>query len=115
MSLYGAKGGEQALVVHLDGLGLVIVTGCGHPGLETLVARAEALYGRPVVGVVGGLHYGGATAADLAAPIRFLQDRRPLLVALSPHDSDPPALAAFEAAFPESYHTLRVGETVRVP
>ena len=115
MSLYEARGGEQALVIDLQGQGLVVVTGCGHPGLETLIERAEALYGRPVIGIVGGLHYGDAAAEELAAPIRFLQQRRPLLVALSPHDSSAPALAAFESAFPGVYHTLRVGEAVRLP
>ncbi len=115
LSIRQPKGSEQALVVNVAGEGLVVITGCGHPGLEKLVERAETLYGQRVAGVVGGLHYGNSTARDLEPHIRFLQTRQPGLVALSPHDSDAPALAAFESAFGDRYHTLRVGETIRFP
>ena len=53
LSLYAAKGAEQALVFDVEGKGLVLVTGCGHPGLELLVQRVEELYGKPVNGVCG--------------------------------------------------------------
>lgn len=112
MSLFAATGGEQALVAHVAGHGLVLITGCGHPGLERLVQRAESLYGHPVVGVVGGLHHLNATADELRPQIEFLQSRPVSLIALSPHDSGPAALAAFENAFPGAYHTLKVGEAV---
>ncbi len=116
LSLFAAPvGGEQALVIQVAGEGLVLVTGCGHPGLGNLVIRAKSLYQLPVVGVVGGLHYGDAAAEDLTAHIEYLKSYDPQLVALSPHDSGPEALAAFEAAFTDDYQTLRVGETVRFP
>lgn len=115
LSLFEATGREQALVIHVANEGLVLVTGCGHPGLTNLVIRAQALYQEPVVGVVGGLHYGDAKAEDVAEPIVFLQSRGVRLVAMSPHDSGPDVLGAFEAAFAGRYHTLRVGETVRFP
>jgi len=115
MTLFASKGGEQALMVHVAGHGLVLITGCGHPGLERLVERAESLYGEQVVGVVGGLHSLNATAEELQPQIQFLQSRRVSLVALSPHDSGPDALAAFENAFPGAYHTLKVGVPVQFP
>lgn len=115
ISLFAPKGGEQPLVVHVADHGLVLITGCGHPGLERLVERAESLYGEQVVGVVGGLHYTNARADELQSPIQFLQSRHPELVGLSPHDSGPEALAAFESAFPGVYQTLTVGETILFP
>lgn len=115
MSLFAPKGGEQALVVHVAGHGLVLITGCGHPGLERLVARAESLYGEQVVGVVGGLHYLNATAKELQPQIQFLQSRQPKLLAISPHDSSSEALSAFERAFPDAYSTLKVGESIQFP
>ncbi|MGC9400280.1 MAG: MBL fold metallo-hydrolase [Anaerolineae bacterium] len=116
LSLFGAPvGGEQALVIRVAGEGLVLVTGCGHPGIGNLVSRAKSLYQAPVVGVVGGLHYGAASAEDLTEEIEFLQSYRLNLIALSPHDSGPEALAAFETAFTGIYQTLRVGETVQFP
>ncbi len=115
MSLFAAKGGEQALAVHVAGRGLVLITGCGHPGLERLVERAESLYGEQVVGIVGGLHYLNTTPDKLQPQIQFLQSRLVSLVALSPHDSGPDVLAAFERAFPGIYHTLKVGEALQFP
>ncbi|MBE0699049.1 MAG: MBL fold metallo-hydrolase, partial [Anaerolineaceae bacterium] len=43
LSVVEPKSYEQALVFHVAGQGLVLVTGCGHPGLEKLVERAEFL------------------------------------------------------------------------
>ena len=115
LSLFEAKGREEALVVEVAGQGLVLITGCGHPGLEPLVTRAEALYGMPVVGVVGGLHYENIAPEALNAHIQFLQSRSIRLAALSPHDSSAQAMDAFQAAFADGYHTLRVGEAVQFP
>jgi len=115
LSLSEPKGGEQALVVNVAGEGLVLITGCGHPTLEKLVTRAEALYGLPVVGVVGGLHYEGATTEDVQPHIQFLEPRQPKLVALSPHDSSPQALEAFQSAFPEAYQVIQVGGKIQFP
>ena len=115
LSLLKPKNYEQALVVRVEGEGLVLITGCGHPGLERLVERAEALYREPVVGVVGGLHYGNASAADLQPEIDFLAARQPGLVALSPHDSQPAAIQAFADAFPQSYREIKVGHKIQFP
>ena len=115
LSLFEPKGTEQALVVNVESEGLVLISGCGHPTLERLVEYAESLYGLPVIGVVGGLHYEDASSEDVQPHIQFLQSRQPKLVALSPHDSSTQALAAFEEAFTGLYHTLRVGETLRFP
>jgi 7,8-dihydropterin-6-yl-methyl-4-(beta-D-ribofuranosyl)aminobenzene 5'-phosphate synthase len=115
LSLIQPRGSEQSLVVNVEGRGLVLITGCGHPTLENMVARAEAAFGLPVVGVVGGLHYIDFSAEDAQAPIQFLADRQPQLVALSPHDSTPQAIAAFQAAFPDAYQPIRVGEAIQFP
>jgi 7,8-dihydropterin-6-yl-methyl-4-(beta-D-ribofuranosyl)aminobenzene 5'-phosphate synthase len=115
LSLYEAKWIEQALIVNVAGEGWVLITGCGHPGLEKLVTRAEALYGLPLAGVVGGLHYEGASAADVSTPIQFLRSRQPKLVALSPHDSSTEALQAFRSAFPDPYREIQVGSSIVFP
>jgi 7,8-dihydropterin-6-yl-methyl-4-(beta-D-ribofuranosyl)aminobenzene 5'-phosphate synthase len=113
LSLAEPKGNEQALVVHVAGQGLVLITGCGHPGLEKLVERAETLYGYQVIGVVGGLHYGESSAQAVEPQIQFLQSRQVKLVALSPHDSGSQALDAFRGAFPQAYQEVRVGSVIR--
>jgi 7,8-dihydropterin-6-yl-methyl-4-(beta-D-ribofuranosyl)aminobenzene 5'-phosphate synthase len=113
ISLFSAKGYEQGLVIHVAGQGLVMITGCGHPTMEKLVSRAEALFGESVIGVVGGLHYEKMSAEEVQPHIQFLEPRKPKLIALSPHDSSPEALEAFQSSFPEAYQILRVGEAIQ--
>ena len=115
ISLFSAKGYEQGLVIHVAGQGLVMITGCGHPTMEKLVERAETLFGEQVVGVVGGLHYEKLSAEDVQTHIQFLEPRQPKLIALSPHDSSPAALEAFQSAFTEAYQSIRVGEAIQFP
>ncbi len=45
---------EQFCLVKLD-QGLLIVTGCAHPGLDLILKRAAG-YGFPIFGVIGGFH-----------------------------------------------------------
>lgn len=115
LSLFEPKGQEHALVVRVADEGLVLITGCGHPTMERLVERAETLYRQPMIGVVGGLHYEEATTEEVQPHIEFLQSRGLKLVALSPHDSSPQALAAFKSAFPHAYQDLAVGIVIQFP
>jgi 7,8-dihydropterin-6-yl-methyl-4-(beta-D-ribofuranosyl)aminobenzene 5'-phosphate synthase len=56
---------EQALVVE-SGEGLVVVTGCAHPGVVEMVRRAKESVGGNVALVLGGFHLGGASAGHVA-------------------------------------------------
>lgn len=112
LSLRDPKGYEHALVINVSDKGLVLISGCGHPTLERLVERAEELYKLPIIGVVGGLHYEGHTADEVQPHIQFLHSHPMELIALSPHDSSLEAQEAFQVAFPDVYHTLRVGESI---
>ena len=115
ISLFNAKGYEQGLIIRVAGEGLVLITGCGHPTLEKLVTRAEALYGGNVVGVIGGLHYGEASPEEIQPHIKFLEPRQLKLIALSPHDSRPKVIEEFASAFPEAYQYIRVGQAIQFP
>ena len=115
ISLFSAKGYEQGLLIHIAEHGLVMITGCGHPTMEKMVKRAEALYGLKVIGVVGGLHYEKFNSEDVQPHIQFLESRQPELIALSPHDSSLEALEAFQSAFSEAYQFLRVGSIIQFP
>jgi 7,8-dihydropterin-6-yl-methyl-4-(beta-D-ribofuranosyl)aminobenzene 5'-phosphate synthase len=96
----------------VKGKGIFLIVGCGHMGLKTLLKRAKALFNQPIAGVIGGLHYGKQKEEDLQAEIQALREIQPRLIALSPHDSYPEALKAFESAFPDVYQTIKVGEEI---
>jgi len=108
------SGEEQALAVNVTGKGIILITGCGHMGLESLLAREEAVFDIPVVGVVGGLHYGNADPSSLQPQVQLLNGLDPILVALSPHDSSQAVLDDFAQAFPQVYTAIVVGQPIQI-
>lgn len=68
----GSGIGEQALVVE-TAEGLVVVTGCAHPGVLEMVRRARQVGRGEVALVVGGFHLSGADRERIAEVIRGLQ------------------------------------------
>ncbi len=130
---------EQALVVNVEGKGLVLLIGCGHPGVEALVERAAQVFQKPIYGVIGGLHYpimgdrvqigpipiqrllGSANPPWLPPhedtvyqAIDYLKRRQVSLVSLSAHDSCDWSLGTFSDAFGDSYLPLHVGQDIVV-
>lgn len=130
---------EQSLAIHVEGKGIVLIIGCGHPTLQRIVERAEMLFDEPIYGIIGGLHY-PVTASraerfglpaqmflgtgkwpwdpinkdDVNEAITCLHARQPGLVSLSPHDSCDWSLDAFRQAFGDAYQDLLVGQEISV-
>lgn len=49
---------EQAIVVDQKELGIVVILGCSHPGVEALIKKAKQVTGNNKLrGVIGGMHY----------------------------------------------------------
>lgn len=59
---------EQALYVQTRE-GIVVITGCAHPGIVGIVQRAGQLSNRPVDLVIGGFHLGSTSDAGLRSII----------------------------------------------
>jgi 7,8-dihydropterin-6-yl-methyl-4-(beta-D-ribofuranosyl)aminobenzene 5'-phosphate synthase len=59
---------EQALAVETED-GLVVVTGCAHPGVVEMVDRAIEVLGGDVLLVMGGFHLGSATQGQIEGVI----------------------------------------------
>lgn len=60
---------DQALVVHVRGRGLLVLTGCGHAGVVNIVRHAQRLTGVPrLCALLGGLHLGGSAFAPVVGP-----------------------------------------------
>lgn len=127
---------EHALLVNVRDKGLVMIVGCGHPSLERLLERAQALVDAPLYGVVGGLHFPvTASRAGKGAQIILgngklpwqritrretreaaarLAALHPGLVALSAHDSCDWTLSVFREAFGERCQDIKVGREIVV-
>ena len=65
---------EQALILETIE-GLVIVTGCAHPGIELMAAQAKKQSGREIYLLAGGFHLSGASeqrVKDLISQLKML-------------------------------------------
>jgi 7,8-dihydropterin-6-yl-methyl-4-(beta-D-ribofuranosyl)aminobenzene 5'-phosphate synthase len=132
MLFFFGRTSEQALVANVEGKGVVVLVGCGHQGLQRLLARVESLVSAPIYGVVGGLHlpvhglraqdvlgtdkwpWQRTSERDAEEAVELLQRRSPRLIALSPHDSSQWTLSLFKRAFGGRYRTIRIGEEIVV-
>jgi len=72
---------DQALVAAVEGLGLVVITGCCHAGVfNTLDAAARLFPGEPLHALIGGLHLNHLTPPQIQAVCEELQRRNPTWV-----------------------------------
>ena len=101
---------DQALVVNVRDMGLVIVTGCGHAGAVNIVRHAMRLTGvGRLHGLVGGLHLGGPAFEPVIAPtIEALTAMAPSLL-VPGHCTGWKAQHAMAAAFPDAWVPGSVG------
>jgi 7,8-dihydropterin-6-yl-methyl-4-(beta-D-ribofuranosyl)aminobenzene 5'-phosphate synthase len=111
----GEMGGsipEQALVIRTD-RGLVMVTGCAHPGIVQMVAQAKELFGGQVHLVMGGFHLRSEDSVELEA---ILADFRRLGVEkVAPsHCTGDQAIAMFAAEYGGDFIQSGVGRVIVV-
>lgn len=104
---------EQSLVIP-TAEGLVVVTGCAHPGIVEIVAEAKRLFDdpdQPVALAMGGFHLMGKTEQQLDTIIESLLDLGVQRV-MPTHCTGEDAIARFAEVFGEDYLEGGVGRAV---
>ncbi len=101
---------EQSLVISTDG-GLVVITGCAHPGVANVVRRAKKLLGDEVLCVMGGFHLCGKSAKEIEKILANVKKEGVRYVAPC-HCSGDLARKLFEEAYGERFIRLGVGRVV---
>jgi len=104
---------EQSLAVRTDE-GLVVVTGCAHPGIVEIVRKAKVLSGDEVYLVLGGFHLGGKSRKEIEG---ILSEFRRLGVRkVAPcHCTGDQALRMFRQEYGEDFIQAGAGRVIRVP
>ena len=130
---------EQALVARLQGKGLVVVTGCGHPTVEVILEMVRGLSTDPIYAIVGGLHFPVTksrlqrwgiqlqmflgtgkppwqriTADDLSLTIAHINQAGPKRVLLSAHDTCDHALDRLAGELRAETTVLEAGQTYQL-
>jgi 7,8-dihydropterin-6-yl-methyl-4-(beta-D-ribofuranosyl)aminobenzene 5'-phosphate synthase len=98
---------EQALAVETRD-GLVVVTGCAHPGVVEMVRRARGRRDAPIALVMGGFHLGGASRRRVESIIADFRELGVERVAPC-HCTGDAARTLFDDAFDEDCVLAGVG------
>jgi 7,8-dihydropterin-6-yl-methyl-4-(beta-D-ribofuranosyl)aminobenzene 5'-phosphate synthase len=103
---------DQALIINVQGKGLVVLTGCGHAGVVNIARYARRLTGgQPLYALLGGFHLNGPLFEPLIP--RVLDD----LAAMNPgvlvpaHCTGWRAQHAMSARFPTAFIPNTVGSS----
>jgi len=64
---------EQSLILNTQA-GVVVATGCAHPGVTRIVEQAKSIVSDDIALVVGGFHLGGHSESQIEAIVRRFQE-----------------------------------------
>lgn len=109
----GGRIPEQALVIRRPE-GLVVVTGCSHPGFVAIVEKAKQLAGEKVLAVLGGFHlleHSDEAVAGIAARFQELGVER----VGATHCTGEKAIGAFRKAYGARFVEMGAGRVVELP
>jgi 7,8-dihydropterin-6-yl-methyl-4-(beta-D-ribofuranosyl)aminobenzene 5'-phosphate synthase len=102
---------DQAIVINVKDMGLVIVTGCAHSGILNTIQHAQTISGiEHVWAVIGGFHLGPYRIEEVEKVIDAFVDLDPGLVSPS-HCTGPYAIQRFANRMPDAYTFGSVGTT----
>ena len=128
---------EHSLVVMVEGLGGVLIVGCGHQPVPNLIKRYQEAYSEPLYGIVGGLHFPVpegrimlgpmdvqrrlASGDGLFSPLAMDEVERQIamlkklelgVIAVSAHDSSDEVIERVREEFGAAHRYVRVGEEI---
>jgi len=102
---------EQALVIDTQ-KGLVIITGCAHPGIINIIARIKERFRREVYLVLGGLHLLEASESEVQEVVRQFRILRVRKCAPT-HCTGGAAVAIFRREYGPDFIPVGTGSVIR--
>jgi 7,8-dihydropterin-6-yl-methyl-4-(beta-D-ribofuranosyl)aminobenzene 5'-phosphate synthase len=99
---------EQSLILDTDD-GLVVVTGCSHPGVDNMVRRAKEVLDKDIYLVFGGFHLGGHSDAEVNQIIQEFQELGVEYCGAT-HCTGDQAISLFAQAYGDHYIPIGVGK-----
>ncbi len=106
----GALLKEQSLIVRTD-KGLIVITGCAHPGIVKIVNSAKDLLSDDILLVMGGFHLEWSTKGGIEKIISAFKQIGVRYVGPS-HCSGDKARNLFEKNFGENYINIGAGKVI---
>ena len=103
---------EQSLIVSTE-RGIIVITGCAHPGVVNIVKKAKEITGKDIYLVMGGFHLGGESRGEIRSIIEELKDLGVEKIAPC-HCSGDLARSMFKEAFGDNYIEAGVGAIIEL-
>jgi len=103
---------EQSLVIKTE-KGLVVISGCAHPGIVNIVREAKKLTNERVYLVIGGFHLFSAEDSELKRIVKNFRDLEVEKVAPS-HCSGDRTRELFEQEYGENFIENGVGRVIEI-
>ncbi|OYD13935.1 hypothetical protein CH333_09520 [candidate division WOR-3 bacterium JGI_Cruoil_03_44_89] len=103
---------EESLVIKTS-RGLVIITGCAHPGIVNIVRKAKKMLGTNVYMVLGGFHLCWMNARQIKGVVNGVKSER--VTKVSPcHCSGNLSREIFKKAYGKDFILSGVGKEIRI-
>jgi len=103
---------EQALVIDTT-KGLIVITGCAHPGIEDILSKAKQEFKEDIYLVLGGFHLGNASASQVNEIIQEFKRIGVKYVAPC-HCTGEETISKFRNAFGEDFIQVGVGKVIEI-
>jgi len=115
VSLTGEMGDrikEQSLILNTD-QGLVVITGCAHPGIVKIVKRAKEILDKKIYLVFGGFHLPEKSEGEIKEIISQFKDLGVLKVGAT-HCTGDRAIKLFKEAYGKNFVQMGVGRVIKI-
>jgi len=104
---------EQSLILDTDS-GLVVITGCSHPGIVNILEQAQQIRNRPIYLVLGGFHLMNHSQAAVQEIITDFQGMGVKYVAPT-HCTGEDAISLFRNAYGNFFVQAGTGRVIYIP
>jgi 7,8-dihydropterin-6-yl-methyl-4-(beta-D-ribofuranosyl)aminobenzene 5'-phosphate synthase len=103
---------EQSLVLK-NATGLIVLTGCAHPGIVKIIERTKALFKEEILLVMGGFHLVDMGMGNMQRIVLKFQELGVRYVGPC-HCTGVRQIKAFEKAYGKHFLRLGVGKVIRI-
>ena len=103
---------EQSLIINTEN-GLVVITGCAHPGIVNIVKKAKELTNENIYLVMGGFHLSGASDSEIRKIVSSFRELGVERVAPC-HCSGDRTRELFEKEYKDNFIKNGVGRIIHV-
>ena len=103
---------EQSLILNTS-KGLVVITGCAHPGIVSIVKRAKEVVNKEIYLVFGGFHLLNKSEDEVNQIISQFKDLGVMKVGAT-HCTGNEAIELFKKAYKENFIQMGVGKAIKI-